>query len=394
MHFPSAQTREDTRWLVERARAVGFDLCGVVTAGDFPELGRLPEWLARGYAGEMHYLNDPRRLSPERMLEGAKSLIVCGLNYNTVLPLSTEAASASHAEESGNPRGWISRYAWGDDYHDALLAKLQGLVAALRERFTGEFAARAYVDTGPILERVVAKHAGLGWQAKNTCLINEEIGSMFFLGVIITSLELAPSLHAGEAPPPDMCGNCRLCIDACPTDAIVEPYVLDARRCIAYLTIELRGSIPAELREPVGHHVFGCDICQDICPWNRKAPATSLAAFQPRSAKAGGSEHAIFAQSLFSPDLHWLASLSEEEYREMFRGSSVKRTKWRGLVRNTCVALGNSSLRPGTASYSRVTKLLEELSESEDPVIQEHAAWALQRLQPQAGCTPLRAEIE
>jgi epoxyqueuosine reductase len=393
MHPPSLQIREDTRWLAERARAVGFELCGVVAAGDFPELGRLPEWLARGYAGEMNYLNDPRRLSPERMLDGAKSLIVCGLNYNTALPFSTEAVAATAGEESENPRGWISRYAWGDDYHDVLLAKLQSLAAALRERFTGEFTARAYVDTGPILERVVAKHAGLGWQAKNTCLINEEIGSMFFLGIIITSLELAPSLAPAEAPPPDLCGNCSLCIDACPTDAIVEPYVLDARRCIAYLTIELRGSIPSEFREPVGHHVFGCDICQDVCPWNRKAPAASLAAFQPRSAQAGGPGHAT-EQSLFSPDLLWLAALSEEEHREVFRGSPIKRTKRRGLVRNACVALGNSGLLPGAASYSRVTKLLEDLSKSEDPVVPEHAAWALHRLQSHAGCTPLRAEIE
>ncbi len=394
MHRLSVQAREDTRWLVESARVVGFDLCGVVPAGDFPELGRLPEWLARGYAGEMHYLDNPRRLSPERMLEGAKSLIVCGLNYNTALPFSTGSGTATPTEESEGPRGWISRYAWGDDYHDVLLTKLQDLVAAMRERFAGEFTARAYVDTGPILERVVAKHAGLGWQVKNTCLINEEIGSMFFLGVIITSLGLAPSLAPAEAPPPDLCGNCRLCIDACPTAAIVEPYVLDARRCIAYLTIELRGNIPAELREPMGRNVFGCDICQDVCPWNRRAPSTSLAAFQPRSVKANGLEHAASAQSLLSPDLYWLASLSVEEYREVFRGSPVKRAKWRGLVRNACVALGNSGLLPDAVSYSRVTKLLEDLSKSEDPVIREHAAWALDRLQPHAGCTPLRAEIE
>jgi len=397
-HNFSVSSREHTRWIIERAGAAGFDLCGVVAVEDYPELGLLPEWLARGYAGEMHYLDDPRRLSPERMLAGAKSLIVCGLNYNSSHPASTEAIPTATTGKSDRPRGWISRYAWGDDYHDVLLAKLEDLAAALHAQFPWDFEARAYVDTGPILERVVARHAGLGWQGKNTCLINEEIGSMFFLGVIITSLELAPSLAPGEAPPPDLCGNCRLCIDACPTAAIVEPYVLDARRCIAYLTIELRGSIPHELREPMGRHVFGCDICQDVCPWNRNAPVASLAAFRPRRLTAvsenqnaktenGNSASALsepevgaHEQSLFFPDLEWLASLTEEEYRQVFRGSPVKRAKWRGLVRNACVALGNSGLRPGSASYPRVTKLLEDLSNSQDPVIAEHAAWALRRL--------------
>lgn len=397
-HNSFVPSREDTRWILERASSAGFDLCGVVAVEDYPELGRLPEWLARGYAGEMHYLDDPRRLSPERMLEDAKSLIVCGLNYNSPLPFSTEAASAAAPENSEMPRGWISRYAWGDDYHGVLLAKLQELAAGLRVRFAEDFEARAYVDTGPILERVVARHAGLGWQGKNTCLINENTGSMFFLGVIITSLDLAPSLSPGEPPPPDLCGNCRLCIDACPTSAIVEPYVLDARRCIAYLTIELRGSIPVKLREPMGRHVFGCDICQDVCPWNRDAPVTSLAAFQPRNVRtpqaspkakheSGNGKPEVRTgtgvapeQSLSSPDLEWLASLTEEEYRQIFRGSSIKRAKWRGMVRNACVAMGNSRLRPGSPSFSRVTQLLEDLSKSLDPVIAEHADWALRRL--------------
>ena len=196
-------SREDTRWVIERASAAGFDLCGIVAAEEYPELSRLPEWLARGYAGEMHYLEDSRRLSPERLFEDAKSLIVCGLNYNSSHPFSTEAVPAATAGKSASPRGWISRYAWGDDYHDVLLTKLEDLAAALRARFTGDFQMRAYVDTGPILERVVARHAGLGWQGKNTCLINEDIGSMFFLGVIITSLDLAPSLASAESPPPD-----------------------------------------------------------------------------------------------------------------------------------------------------------------------------------------------
>ena len=181
------------------------------------------------------------------------------------------------------PRGWISRYAWGDDYHMVIGKKLEQLLAAMRGRISLDpWQARAYVDTGPIDERLAAQQAGLGWQAKNTCLINEKFGSWLFLGVILTSLELAPSNAAPDAPPADLCGNCRLCLDACPTGALVEPYVMDARRCISYLTIELREAIPEELRAPMGWQVFGCDICQDVCPWNRKAPVTSIPSFQAR----------------------------------------------------------------------------------------------------------------
>jgi epoxyqueuosine reductase len=218
---------------------------------------------------------------------------------------------------------------------------------------------------------VAAKYAGLGWLAKNTCLINEELGSWLFLGVIVTTLDLIPSPDAVETPAPDLCGNCSLCIDACPTGAIVEPYVLDARRCISYLTIELRGAIPPEFREPIGRHVFGCDICQDVCPWNRRAPVSHLPSFQPRRRE----QHA-----LFSPDLEWLISLSEEEFRETFRGSPVKRTKWRGLVRNACIAIGNSRLRPGEPRYSEICGRLSELAASDDENLAEHACWALGRL--------------
>ena len=219
-------------------------------------------------------------------------------------------SAATHRKQARGPRGWISRYAWGDDYHQVLGEKLEALVERLRAEFPEHFEARAYVDTGPVVERVAAKYAGLGWLAKNTCLINEELGSWLFLGVIVTTLELAPSLGAAEMPAPDLCGNCTLCIDACPTGAIVEPYVLDARRCISYLTIELRGAIPPDLREPIGRHVFGCDICQDVCPWNRRAPETPLPNFQPRRSEE---------RSLFSPELEWLISLSEEEFRSVFR---------------------------------------------------------------------------
>jgi epoxyqueuosine reductase len=227
------------------------------------------------------------------------------------------------------------------------------------------------VDTGPVVERIAAKYAGLGWLAKNTCLIHEELGSWLFLGVIVTTLDLAASLGPAAVPAADLCGNCRLCIDACPTGAIVEPYILDARRCISYLTIEVRGTIPAELREPMGRHIFGCDICQDVCPWNHRAPVTALANFEPRHA----AQH-----SLFSPDLEWLVSLTEEEFREVFRGSPVKRTKLRGLVRNACVALGNSGLRPGDPRYEEIRARLAQLAAGDDAVIAEHAQWALSRL--------------
>src|SRR5258708_27512597 len=290
---------------IEVSRALGFDLCGVAPATDFPELAHLREWLGRGHAGEMRYLEDPRRRSPSLAMLDARSVIVCALNYNAPLPASIEIAA--RVDDATGPRGWISRYAWGDDYHKVLGEKLEALIRDLRQQFPEPFEARAYVDTGPIVERVAAKYAGLGWLAKNTCLIHEELGSWLFLGVIVTTLDLAPSLGPAELPAPDLCGNCSLCINACPTGALVEPYVLDARRCISYLTIELRGAIPIELREPIGRHVFGCDICQDVCPWNRRAPATALPNFQPRRREEN---------SLLSPNLEWLISLTEEEFRE------------------------------------------------------------------------------
>jgi epoxyqueuosine reductase len=373
--------QERTTWICERARAVGFDLCGVAPVDALAELARLPEWLARGYAGEMNYLRDARRADPRMVLEGARSLIVVALNYNTQHPYSTELPLTT-ADDS--PLGWISRYAWGDDYHEVLGEKLQTLLAAMRAQFAESFEARAYVDTGPVVERVAAKYAGFGWLAKNTCLINEELGSWLFLGVIVTTLELEPSLAPGELPAADLCGNCRLCLDACPTAAFVEPYLLDARRCISYLTIELRDAIPEELRAGIGRAVIGCDICQDVCPWNRKAPATRLAAFQPRETSRptenGKEKMENGGHSLFSPELEWLASLTQADFSEIFRGSAVKRAKWRGLVRNACVALGNARIARDSAAYARVTLLLSRLADADDMLIAEHARWALARL--------------
>jgi epoxyqueuosine reductase len=389
-------TNSDTVWIASHAKEFGFDLCGVVSVAQFPESARTEEWLARGFAGEMQYLSDPRRRDAQEAFPGIRSAIVCALNYNTALPKSTDVPHLATASE---PRGWISRYAWGDDYHQVVQERLSELMAALREHFAEPFDSRIYTDTGPINERVFAKYAGLGWLGKNTLLLNQQLGSWFFLGTILTSLDLVPTLNDGALPPPDLCGSCRRCLDACPTQAFVEPYVMDARRCISYLTIELRNAIPDALREPIGTHVFGCDICQDVCPWNRRAPVTPLDQFRPRNLSAVPDdtqlqERAEFMdsssvppelanpseESLFLPRLEWLAALDESEFRHVFRGSAIKRTKWRGLVRNACIALGNSDLHPGTARYQRICDLLNRLSSSHDAVIAESAFWALSRI--------------
>jgi epoxyqueuosine reductase len=376
-------TTADTVWIVDRAKSLGFDLCGVVHAEKFPELEQFPEWLTRGYAGEMNYLADARRADPQQAMPGIHGVIVCLLNYNAAHPLSTDPRLPG---DEGEPRGWISRYAWGHDYHDVLREKLNALVQSLPQRFTERFEARAYVDTGPLHERVFAKYAGLGWLGKNTLLLNHSLGSFLFIGVILTTLDLEPTLSANEVPPPDLCGNCRQCLDACPTGAFVEPYLMDARKCISYLTIELRGSIPLEFREPMGHHVFGCDICQDVCPWNRQAAVAALPDFQPRiipSQKKTQDDTSSRSrdESLLLPRLEWLARLSEAEFRETFRGSPIKRTKWRGLVRNACIALGNSGVRRGTANHARICALLEQLAASGEQLLAESARWALSRIQ-------------
>jgi len=391
------KTRSDTVWVEAHAKSLGFDLCGVARAEQFPELAKTEEWLARGYAGEMNYLADARRREPASVMPGIRSAIVCALNYNTDLPRSTEVPSRAE-----DPCGWISRYAWGADYHQVLQGKLAALGDALRARFDEPFETRVYTDTGPVQERILAKYAGLGWLGKNTLLLNQQLGSFIFLGAILTTLDLAPTLEDGALPPSDLCGSCRRCIDACPTGAFVEPYVMDARRCISYLTIELRGPIPDEFREPMGRHVFGCDICQDVCPWNRRALATTEEEFRPRTFQSRNSnepqemEEQIAAgilgseeprtslvteESLFSPRLEWLLSMDEAEFRQVFRDSAIKRAKWRGLVRNTCIALGNSDLPRGTQSHDRILASLTRLSTSEDALIAESALWALSRIQ-------------
>ena len=363
-------TSGNTAWIIGRAEVLGFDLCGVVRAEKFAELEQYSEWLAQGYAGEMRYLEDERRREPGSVLEDLRSVIVCALNYNTDYPYSSEAAANKNRD---GPRGWISRYAWGDDYHEVMWGKLNSLLAEMKEKFREPFAARVYADTGPVAERVFAKHAGLGWIGKNTLLLNEHLGSWLFLGVILTSLELEPSLKPGAARPPDLCGNCRQCLDACPTEALIESYVLDARRCISYLTIELRGSIPEQFREPMDWQVYGCDICQDVCPYNRAAPVSRTPQFEARRFLNG--------KTLYRPSLEWIAEMTEDDFREVFRGSAVKRAKWAGLVRNACVALGNSLPQLGTEERQRVGDLLKRLAGSAISTIAESAQWALSRIE-------------
>ncbi len=363
-------TAEETRWIAEQAAKLGFDLCGVVRAEKFPELQQFEEWLRRDYGGEMKYLADERRREPALVMDNLQSVIVCALNYNTAFPYSVDAAAAPAAS---GPRGWISRYAWGSDYHEVLWGKLNALQAALHEKFTEPFAVRSYADTGPVAERIFAKYAGLGWLGKNTLLLNETLGSWCFLGVILTSLDLQPTLAPAESPPPDLCGQCRQCLDACPTGALVEPYLMDARKCISYLTIELRGEIPESLREPMGWQVYGCDICQDVCPYNRQAPTTQSREFQPRRTTNN--------ESLFQPELLWLASLSEQEFRDNFRGSAMKRAKRKGLIRNACNALGNAKVKRGTPEHQEIAVLLARLAESPESSIAVSAQWALSRIE-------------
>jgi len=250
-------------------------------------------------------------------------------------------------------RVWVSRYAWGEDYHEAVKAKVRELAGWIEQ--TSPQKTKAYVDTGPLLERVFAKYAGIGWYGKNTCIIHQKAGSWLFLGCILTDLQLDI-----DAPAPDRCGTCSRCIDACPTHAIVEPYVLDSRKCIAYTTIELRGEMPEADREGIGHHLFGCDICQDVCPWNRKSPLSENPAFQPKP-------------GLFWPEISRLLDLTEDEWRQMIRGTSMKRAKIKGLLRNLMVVAGNSGVK-------EFLPKLERFFTHEDEHVRSHAEWASRKL--------------
>ena len=477
----------------ERALELGFDLAGVAPLGVWKDLEFSRRWVEKGFHGEMRYLESPKRFDPRLVLPSAKSVICVGLVYNAAgrsqkseVRSQNEERSAEvlavgddgqRAPENGQgrrgdaarrtyhggkgqrttgnapvqrpnfefpfsslqfplsaapaPRAWISRYAWGHDYHEIIRAKLEQLQAALEELAPGA-ETRVFVDTGPIVERAFARFSGIGWMAKNTCIINQEKGSWFFLGVILTSLELAPDL-----PAPDRCGSCTACLEACPTQALVEPYVMDASRCISYFTIELTGSIPEEFRPKIGGNVFGCDICQDVCPWNssrqfsvlsyqpsglshqppaisyqqatpqqqpsdrRQVPhpaTTRVPQFHPMTvslvhSRAEGravreqlttdhgprttgsapqtTDNAGF--SLFNPALDALAAINEDNFRRIFAHSPIKRAKYRGWLRNLCVVMGNSG-------DPRYVPWLERAAQHVEPMVREHAAWALERL--------------
>ncbi len=307
----------------ELACQCGFELAGVAAAEPgpegAPERAWYHQWVASGFAGEMRYLTGHRaaaRDDPRNLLASARSVVCVGKLYNTPWPYSTQFDAGE--------RAWISRYAWGEDYHGVMRGGLERLASMLRECAGAEFESKICVDTAPLLERSYARMAGLGWIGKNTCLINQPRGSWFFLGELLVSLVIDV-----DSPPPDRCGTCRRCIDACPTAAIVPAgagFAVDSRRCISYLTIELRGAMTAEQRAAVGGHVFGCDICQDVCPWNRRAPVTGDPAFQPRE---------------FAPPLEKLAAMTEEEFRSMFGGTPVTRARYAGFLRNVAIAMGN-----------------------------------------------------
>jgi epoxyqueuosine reductase len=304
------------------AHACGFELAGIAAALPTGDFERFQAWREDGMAGEMDYLADRRgdlRSDPRNLLPAAQSIVCVGKLYNTPHPYSTAVTDSD--------RGWISRYAWGTDYHDVMRRGLELLVQQIAEARPEPFEWRICVDTAPLLERSYARAAGLGWIGKNNCLINQQQGSWFFLGELLLSIPLGP-----DVPPPDRCGTCRRCIDACPTEAIVpagdDEWTLDARLCISYLTIEKRGPISPELAEKTEHHVFGCDICQDVCPWNAHAPVTDSAEFQPAQ---------------FAPGLGALAALTEEEFRRLFRSSAVWRTRYAGFLRNVAMAMSNTA---------------------------------------------------
>jgi epoxyqueuosine reductase len=385
--------------VAELGSEAGFALAGIAavpapgSAEDKEERHRFEDWIAAGRAGEMDYLKRCAdsgtllRSSVRIAFPWVKSVIVCVTNYDSPHSRSIDPAPLG--------TGWIARYAWsgsssaktsgssssgqpGDaqtirpsDYHKVLLARLQQLDQSLKANL-GPFESRCYVDTGPLVERVYANYAGVGWIGKNTCLLNQQLGSWLFLGVILTSLELTPDQQLQLAP--DRCGSCTRCIDACPTQALT-PYRMDATRCISYLTIEKRGEIPEELRDGIGRQIFGCDICQDVCPWNAKAHR-SQASFasdpdlQPREA-------------LINPALDWLAAMDQAEFGRWFFGSPVKRAKFEGFRRNLAIAMGNSRL-------PRFLPILKIWANSETPAIAEAAAWAIRKLQtsPTAGEPP------
>ena len=344
-------TAEDVKAL---ARETGFDLCGIAPAESFPELRFLDDWLERGYAGEMRYLSRTarRRSDVREVVSSARSVISLGTVYNTDRPYSTEVNDPDAA--------LISRYAWGEDYHEVVGRRTEALLERLRAAVDEPFDARCYVDTGPVQERVYAQHAGLGWIGKNTCLIHPEKGSWLFLSEIITSLPLEP-----DAPQLDQCGTCTLCIEACPTDAIREPWVLDSTRCLSYLTIEIRGAMPEAQRPAVGTRVYGCDICQEVCPYNASPARSDDPAWQPTT-------------DLDQARLSDLWRRSDENLAALLERSAMSRAKLTGLRRNVAVALGNSATLAAAAAIAEPES--PDTPSRSEPMVAEHVDWARRRL--------------
>ena len=343
--MPLLSAAERSRKIKEAAQQLGFALAGISPVKSPPHEESFARWLREELAGDLDYMHrtESLRRDPEQLVPWAKSVISVGMNYYTDLPRSPM---------SGQANGWISRYAWGEDYHDVIKRRLQSLLQHIREIQVGPVEGRIFVDSGPVLERDFAGVAGLGWIGKNTHLISPKKGSWFFLGELFVDLPLSY-----DRPMRDRCGKCDLCLKACPTGAFVGPYVLDARRCISYLTIELKSAIPRHLRPLIGDHIFGCDICQEVCPYNVKAEPTAETAYQP---KAG----------LHAPRLIPLLALDQEGFRARFRGSPIWRAKRRGLLRNVAVALGNIKSRD---ALSGLIKALDD----EEALVRSHVAWAL-----------------
>jgi epoxyqueuosine reductase len=333
----------------QQAHSLGFELVGIAKAGPADGFERLRDWLEQGFAGDMGYMHrhEEARRHPSSILPAVRSVVMVGMNYKPA-----QAADAAHSGAHGR----VARYALGEDYHRVLRQRLNQLLECL-QREVPDCRGRGVVDTAPLLERDFGRRAGLGWFGKNTMLLNKRLGSYFFLGALLLNLDLQPD-QAHEA---SHCGTCTACLDACPTQAFPEPGVLDSRRCISYLTIELKGSVPAELRDGMGDWVFGCDICQEVCPWNRKVAAASEPAFQPR-------------HDLEVIDLVELLGLSEEEFRKRFRGTALTRAKRGGLLRNAAIALGNQG-------DPAALPALRKASLDPDPMVREAALWAIERVE-------------
>lgn len=350
--------------LISFAREIGFDSCRVAACASAPHGDEFRDWLGQGGHGEMGYMEcgKEKRCDPQKVLPEAHSIVVLAMNYfqgDAARPPSRSFGVAGRAAAAART-GRIARYAWGDDYHDLIEKKLARIDHFLRE-FGGR--QKCYVDTGPVLERDHAARAGIGWHGKSTMLIDKQLGTWFFLAEVLTTLELPT-----DEPVADRCGTCERCIKACPTGAITAPHRLDARRCISYLTIELKGSIPPGLRPLIEDRIFGCDDCLDACPWNRFAQISSEAAFSARPSTAGMA-------------LRDYLSLSDDQFRVLFRNSPIKRIKRRGFLRNVCVALGNVGDSSDLAALERATA-------DPEPLITEHAKWAIQQIRSRHGINP------